>query len=85
MKDIMAEYADKTVTNEFHPHLNTYMATIHPCKHADTLKFLTQSMLENGASKESIHADNSILIFLKFMGSVIPTIPFDFVAEVMIG
>jgi ubiquitin-like-conjugating enzyme ATG3 len=81
----MAEYADKTVTYEYHPHLNIYMATIHPCRHADTLKLLTQQMLENGATKEQIHADNAILIFLKFMGSVIPTISFDFVSEVVIG
>lgn len=46
----MAEYADKTVTYEYHPHLNTYMATIHPCRHADTLKFLTQQMIDNGAN-----------------------------------
>jgi len=31
-------------------------------------------MIENGSDKDKIHADNSILIFLKFMGSVIPTI-----------
>ena len=49
MKDIMAEYADKTVTQEYHPHLNEYLATIHPCKHADTLLFLSQQMMDNGA------------------------------------
>ena len=81
----MSEYADKTVTYEYHPHLNTYLATIHPCKHADTLKFLTQQMIENGVDKSKIHSDNAILIFLKFMGSVIPTIEFDFVSEIVIG
>lgn len=81
----MVEYADKTVTNEFHPHLNTYMATVHPCRHADVLKFLTQQMVDNGAPESSIHADNSIIIFLKFMGSVIPTIQFDFVPDLVIA
>lgn len=38
----MVEYADKTVTNEYHPHLNINLPTIHPCRHADTLLFLTK-------------------------------------------
>lgn len=80
----MGDYADKTVTNEYHPHLNIYLPTVHPCKHADTLKFLTQQMVENGVKQTSIHVDNSILIFLKFMGSVIPTIEFDFVSDLVL-
>jgi hypothetical protein len=42
-------------------------------------------MKENGSDMSKIHTDNALLIFLKFMGSVIPTINFDFVAAVIIG
>ena len=41
-------------------------------------------MVENGVKQTSIHVDNSILIFLKFMGSVIPTIEFDFVSDLVL-
>ncbi|KAM3139366.1 hypothetical protein pb186bvf_008586 [Paramecium bursaria] len=84
-EDIVGDYADKTVTQENMPRLNLQMPTVHPCKHAETLKFLTDQMRENGASQEKIHVDNSILLFLKFFGSVIPTIQFDFAAEVVMG
>lgn len=41
-------------------------------------------MVDNGVKQTSIHVDNSILIFLKFMGSVIPTIEFDFVSDLIL-
>ncbi|CAD8185000.1 unnamed protein product [Paramecium octaurelia] len=76
------EYADKTVTEENFLELNIKLPTIHPCKHADTLKFFGDQMRENGCPEVKIHPDNSLTIFLKFMNSVIPTIQFDFVNTV---
>ncbi|CAK84408.1 unnamed protein product (macronuclear) [Paramecium tetraurelia] len=78
-EDVSGEYADKTVTEENFLELNIKLPTIHPCKHADTLKFFVDQMRDNGCPEEKIHPDNSLTIFLKFMNSVIPTIQFDFV------
>lgn len=62
------------MTEENINELGIKLPTIHPCKHADTLKFFIEQMKENGVSEDKIHADNSLFIFLKFMNSVIPTI-----------
>ncbi|CAD8109016.1 unnamed protein product [Paramecium sonneborni] len=78
-EDVSGEYADKTVTEELFKELNINLPTIHPCKHADTLKFFVDQMRDNGITEDKIHPDNSLTIFLKFMNSVIPTIQFDFV------
>jgi len=37
-EDIMADYANKTVTIENHPHLGIKEASIHPCNHAKVMK-----------------------------------------------
>lgn len=37
-EDIMADYANKTVTMEPHPHEGIKMASIHPCNHAKVMK-----------------------------------------------
>ena len=72
--DISSEHAQKTVTLETFPHSNsTYqMATVHPCKHANVM----QSILERGEG--GIRVDQYLIIFLKWMASVFPTINYDF-------
>ena len=72
----MGEYVNKTVTIEPHPGTGVPSASIHPCKHAVVLKTLTDTMIENGA--KNIKSNKALLIFLKFMNSVIPTIEYDF-------
>ena len=37
-EDIMADYANKTVTMDPHPHQGTKQASIHPCNHAKVMK-----------------------------------------------
>jgi ubiquitin-like-conjugating enzyme ATG3 len=53
---------------------------VHPCKHAHVIKKLINQRLEaTGEYKISeIRADQYLCIFLKFMGSVIPTISYDY-------
>ena len=72
--DISSSHAHKTVTIESHPHLSITLASIHPCKHADTMKNLF------GRSKD-LELDHYLIIFLKFMSTIIPTVEYDFTAS----
>jgi len=75
-EDISEDHAKKTVTIEAHPHENFSLATIHPCRHANVMKKIVDNMQETGHME--IRPDMALLIFLKFMSSVLPTINYDF-------
>ena len=70
-QDVMMEYRNKTVTIEPHPHTGFRNISVHPCRH---------SMLLNSGKKLEIYM--SILIFLKFLHSVVPTIQYDFTMDI---
>lgn len=71
-KDIQKEYLDKTLTVEkFEFIQNLSMPTVHPCKHANVLKTMSDAMRENG---QVVPSHFALLIFLKFITSVIPTV-----------
>eukprot|EP01124_Arcella_intermedia_P019424 TRINITY_DN26736_c0_g1_i1.p1 TRINITY_DN26736_c0_g1~~TRINITY_DN26736_c0_g1_i1.p1 ORF type:complete len:290 (+),score=78.90 TRINITY_DN26736_c0_g1_i1:76-870(+) len=72
--DISADHAGKTVTVEPHPHLGTPFAYIHPCKHASVMKKFVGRIMETGRTPE---VEFYLLLFLKFIGIVIPTIAYD--------
>lgn len=81
-EDISSEHALKTVTFEPHPFLPSIsQASIHPCKHANVMKRLCDTMSgadqPNGPQRK-IEAKDSMFVFLKFMTAVIPTIEYDF-------
>lgn len=80
-EDIMADYANKTVTIEPHPHLGNKQASIHPCNHAKVMKKIIDTIQANGGTPE-VH--QSVFIFLKFISSVVPTIEYDFTLDVEI-
>uniref|UniRef100_A0A1A9Z915 Ubiquitin-like-conjugating enzyme ATG3 n=1 Tax=Glossina pallidipes TaxID=7398 RepID=A0A1A9Z915_GLOPL len=66
----------KTVTMESHPHLpGPNMASVHPCRHADIMKKIIQTV-EEGGGELGVHL--YLIIFLKFVQTVIPTIEYDF-------
>lgn len=44
-EDIAPDYREKTVTIEEFPPEGTMMATVHPCKHAEAMKRIFDSML----------------------------------------
>ncbi|KAI8319568.1 hypothetical protein GQ54DRAFT_279200, partial [Martensiomyces pterosporus] len=74
-EDISEDHARKTVTIETHPHLSVQQASIHPCKHAHVMKRIIERAVEGG--RREIRVDQYLVIFLKFMSSVLPTIEYD--------
>ena len=71
LQDIAAEYAQKTVTIESFP-FNTSKsppcASIHPCKHAQVMQRI---------NTKGVRVDQYLVLFLKFISSVLPTIEYD--------
>lgn len=78
-EDIMNEYQNETVTVMEHPNLGVRQVSIHPCKHSEVLKSLITKAEECGGKIEPYQA---LFVFLKFMSSVMPTIEYDFTADV---
>ncbi|XP_063718113.1 ubiquitin-like-conjugating enzyme ATG3 [Symsagittifera roscoffensis] len=75
-EDISAEHAQQTVTMESHPNLNApSMASVHPCRHADVMKKILQTVQEGGGE---IGVHMYLVVFLKFVQAVIPTIEYDY-------
>ncbi|KAF5295438.1 hypothetical protein FQA39_LY13099 [Lamprigera yunnana] len=75
-EDVSKDYAMKTVTMEVHPHLSVpRMASVHPCRHAEVMKSIIETVTEGGGEL-GVHM--YLIIFLKFMQSVIPTIDYDY-------
>jgi len=72
--DISSDHAKKTVTVDNHPGLNIPFAYIHPCKHAHVMKKFIERMLDSGKTPR---ADQYMLLFLKMLGGVIPTMAYD--------
>jgi len=80
-EDIMSDYAEKTVTIENHPHDEIKCASIHPCKHSVVMKRIIDSINSNGGQ---IDVRMAMFVFLKFIGSIVPTIEYDFTMDVQI-
>jgi len=81
LEDISSDHAHKTATVENHPHLRGVICvSIHPCKHAEVMKAITDRMKANGA--EPVRVDQYIFLFLKFLSAVIPTIQYDHTMDV---
>lgn len=75
-EDVSQDHAKKTVTMVSHPHLpGPNMASVHPCRHADIMKKIIQTV-EEGGGELGVHM--YLIIFLKFVQTVIPTIEYDF-------
>nr|UQM94811.1 autophagy-related protein 3 [Nilaparvata lugens] len=75
-EDVNQDYAKKTVTMETHPHVpGPPMASVHPCRHAEVMQKIIQTVLEGGGEL-GVHM--YLIIFLKFVQSVIPTIEYDY-------
>jgi len=74
-EDVMQDYAQRTVTMDPHPHLGTLHASVHPCKHANVMATIVRSL---GSGGNEPRTAQYMFIFLKFIGSVVPTIEHDF-------
>lgn len=68
------DHAHKTVTVESFPHLSTNWASVHPCKHAVVMKKIIDQY--SNVDKE-IRVDQYLVIFLKFMSSIMPSVDYD--------
>ncbi|GLI63457.1 hypothetical protein VaNZ11_006429 [Volvox africanus] len=80
MEDVSEEHARKTITVDPHPHLaGLSAASIHPCRHAETMKKLADNLLEAG---NEFRVDQYLVLFLKFIASVVPTIQYDYTMSV---
>jgi len=81
-EDISQDHAKKTVTMEQHPHIpGGPVASVHPCRHAEVMKKII-STVEEGGRELDIHV--YLIIFLKFVQAVIPTIEYDYTQNIMI-
>jgi ubiquitin-like-conjugating enzyme ATG3 len=80
-EDVSQDNAKKTVTMEQHPHLGPSMLAVHPCRHSDLMKKFI-NIAEEGGNELSVHS--YLIIFLKFVQSVIPTINYDYSQNITI-
>lgn len=81
MDDISSDYVYQTVTVEKHPYTQIPTVSIHPCRHAQTMKNIVDTLQQNiDSNGKNIQVDVKyyMLIFLKFIASVIPTIQYDY-------
>ncbi|KAL3847399.1 hypothetical protein ACJMK2_018314 [Sinanodonta woodiana] len=75
-EDFSQDHAKKTVTMETHPNIpGPPMASVHPCRHADVMKKIIE-MVADGGGELGVHM--YLMIFLKFVQAVIPTIEYDY-------
>lgn len=78
-QDIMMEYRNKTVTVDPHPCTGIHNVSVHPCRHSLLLKKMVENFERSG---KKLDIELSILIFLKFLHSVVPTIQYDFTMDI---
>lgn len=83
-QDISGDHVGKTVTMETFPHSTTgnQMASVHPCKHSSVMKVFIERAndqaikrrAKSGDGEEGIRVDQYLVIFLKFIATITPTI-----------
>ena len=81
--DVMEEYRDATLTNESFKFVDgATMPTVHPCKHANVLKEMSDTIEEGGTP---VKPEVALFIFLKFIATVIPTVQFDLTGDLWLS
>lgn len=82
-EDVSQDHAKKTVTMEAHPHVSgPSMASVHPCRHAEVMKKIIETVTESGGE---LGVHSYLIVFLKFVQTVIPTVEYDFTQNVSIN
>jgi len=86
MEDVITDYANRTVTIEYHPHVAGPHASIHPCQHGKVMKTIVRNLIKSteGDGDEGPSVSLYLFIFLKFVSSIIPTISYDFTMDVTV-
>ena len=88
MQDVYCANREKTVSIDPHPFIKAPCISIHPCRHAETMKVMLTHIKDKleSAQDEIPEAERvpflfptflSFFIFLKFISSVVPTIRYD--------
>jgi ubiquitin-like-conjugating enzyme ATG3 len=78
-EDISVDHMAKTVTIDPFPHINKLLSmSIHPCKHANTMKIFGDQQVLNG---KEFPVQHYLILFLKFISGVVPTIEYDYSME----
>ncbi|CAB3406188.1 unnamed protein product [Caenorhabditis bovis] len=80
-EDFSADHANKTITVETHTSIDCDMPTVHPCKHAEMMKRLINQYADSG---KELNVHEYLLLFLKFVQAVIPTIEYDYTRSIKI-
>ena len=78
-EDIMPEYRNKTCTIEPQTHTGIRNISVHPCRHSLLLKKMIKDFQNSG---KKLEVYQSILLFLKFLQSVVPTVQYDFTMDI---
>ena len=78
-EDVMPEYRNKTCTIEPQTCTGLRNISVHPCRHSLLLKKMIQEFQKSGKKME-VHM--SILLFLKFLQSVVPTVQYDYTMDI---
>jgi ubiquitin-like-conjugating enzyme ATG3 len=78
-EDIMPEYLEKSVTFETHPMTGGRCVSVHPCKHSVLMKKMVENFEIAG---KRLEVYMSIVLLLKFLHSVVPTIQYDFTMDI---
>mmetsp|Transcript_5726 Transcript_5726/g.19195 ORF Transcript_5726/g.19195 Transcript_5726/m.19195 type:complete len:120 (-) Transcript_5726:72-431(-) len=81
-EDVVADYQQRTVTMEPHPHLSKPHLSVHPCQHGAVMKRLVANMSSGGRTP---HVRSYMFIFLKFIASVVPTLEYDVSFDEVLG
>ena len=72
LEDVSEEHARKTITVDPHPNNPAIRAaSIHPCKHANVMKKLVGELAASGVE---VSVEQYLVLFIKFIASIIPTI-----------
>ena len=78
-QDFSNEHVSQTVTFESYPHESFSCPTIHPCRHAKTMLKMFNLM---GKHDNSVYIKNYLIIFLKFIQTMVPNMEYDFTTGV---
>lgn len=82
LEDVSEEYRKKTATIEDLPAFKNKVPSIsiHPCRHGDVMKLL-MSKMQSEDEDSKLTVDSYLIIFLKFINSVVPTMEYDFTMD----
>ena len=73
LDDVQQEYISNTLTLEKHPHIDLMCLSLHPCKHAITMKNLINNI-------ENFQKDLYLVLFIKIISSLIPKLDYDIIS-----